>query len=127
METNASSPTAQLQSIMVVLAVIAYRRWDIRAMDVSMAFLMSWLVKRATYAKLPDGAGKDNMAWEILRPLYGMSTSCKGSYETIRDFLAGECGGEVTSLGKSVSYRIQHGLEYGYWGGGSRPRSCGLR
>ena len=40
-ETSASPPSVQLQSIRVVLAVIAYRKWNFRAMDVSMAFLRS--------------------------------------------------------------------------------------
>ena len=39
---------------MVVLAVIAYRKWDFRAADVSMAFLRSGPLKRETYAELPD-------------------------------------------------------------------------
>ena len=38
LDANASAPTVQLQSIRSVLAVIAYRRWDFRAMDVSRAF-----------------------------------------------------------------------------------------
>ena len=37
-DTDASAPTVQLQIIMVVLAVIAYRKWDFRVMDVSRAF-----------------------------------------------------------------------------------------
>ena len=57
-ETNASAQTAQLQSIMVVFAATACRRWDIRAMDVSRTFLRSAPLKRATYAKFPGGAEK---------------------------------------------------------------------
>ena len=37
-ETNASAPTAQLQRIRVALSVIAYRKRNFRAMDVSRAF-----------------------------------------------------------------------------------------
>ena len=37
-ETNASAPAVQLQSIRAVLAVIAYRRWNFRAIDVSRSF-----------------------------------------------------------------------------------------
>ena len=40
-ETDASAPTVQLQSIRAVLAVIAYLRWNFRAIDVSRAFLAS--------------------------------------------------------------------------------------
>ena len=37
-ETNASAPTVELKIIRVVLAVIGYRRWYFRAMDVSRSF-----------------------------------------------------------------------------------------
>ena len=37
-ETNASAPAVQLQSIRAVLAVSAYRKWHLRAMGVSGSF-----------------------------------------------------------------------------------------
>ena len=37
-ETNASAPKVELQRIRAVLALIAYRWWGFRAMDVPMAF-----------------------------------------------------------------------------------------
>ena len=37
-ETNASPPTVQLQRIRAVLALIANRRWNFRAVDVSISF-----------------------------------------------------------------------------------------
>ena len=58
-DANASSPPAQLQSIMVFVAVIAYRRWDFRAMDVSRVFLMDEPLERAKYVELKDGAVKE--------------------------------------------------------------------
>ena len=59
-EANAAAPTVQLQSIRIALAVIAYRRWNFRVVDVSRAFLRSKPLVRNTYAKLPEwsGAGK---------------------------------------------------------------------
>ena len=53
-ETNASAPTVQLQIIMAVLAVIAYRKWYFGAIGVSGFFLRSGALKRDTYAKIPD-------------------------------------------------------------------------
>ena len=58
-EANASAPTAKFQAIRVVLAVIAYRKWNFRVMDVSRAFLMSGPLKRETYAKHPNGVEKE--------------------------------------------------------------------
>ena len=54
-ETNASAPTVQLQSIMSVLAVVAYRMWNFRAMDVSRAFRGPGALKRDAYARPPEG------------------------------------------------------------------------
>ena len=71
-------------------------------MDVSRAFLRSEPLKRDTYAQLPKGAEKDNVAWKLLKPLYGLSTACKDRYATIRDFIPNEFGGKATSFGKSV-------------------------
>ena len=38
---NASAPTVKLQRIRLFLDVIAYRKWNFRAIDVSRAFLRS--------------------------------------------------------------------------------------
>ena len=73
----------------------------------SRAFLMSEPLKRDTYVKLPDWAEKGNVSRVLLNPLYGLSTACKEWCETIRDFLAKECVGKVTSLDKSVFFWTQ--------------------
>ena len=53
---DAASPTVQLQSIRIALAVTAYRKWNFRVVGVSRAFLRSEPLGRDTYAKLPEGA-----------------------------------------------------------------------
>ena len=58
-EANAAAPTVQLQSIRIALAVITYRRWNFRAVDVSRAFPRSKPLERNTYVELPDGAGQE--------------------------------------------------------------------
>ena len=58
--------------------------------------------------------GQENLAWELLKPLYGLSTACKDWYRTIRNFLTDECGGRVTSLDKSVFFWAQEGFSYEY-------------
>ena len=98
MDTNASALSVQLQIIRVVLAVIAYRVWNFRAMDVSRAFSGgSGRLKRDAYVDLPEGVGIINIARKLLKPLYGLSTACKYRYKTIMGFLAKwrvcACGG----------------------------------
>ena len=83
-------------------------------MDVSRAFLRSKPLERNTYVKLPDGVEQKNVAWELLKPLYGLSTACKDWYRTIRNFLTDECGGKVASLDKSVFFWTQEGFSYEY-------------
>ena len=59
-ETNASSPTVQLQIVRLFLAVIRYRKSDFRAVDVSWEFPRSVPLKRDAYVGLPDGVDKGN-------------------------------------------------------------------
>ena len=92
-KTNTSAPTVRLHISRVVLAVIAYREWDLRAMGVSGAFSMEALLRRDAYAKLPDGVAKGNISRGLLKPLCGLGTVRKDGCVTIRDFLANECGG----------------------------------
>ena len=94
-------------------------------MGVSRAFLRPEPLKLGAYAKLPDAVEQENAARGLLKPLYGLSTACKDWYETIRDFLANECGVcvGVTSLDKSVFFRPQRGFGYGYGGDFRYPNS----
>ena len=78
-----------------------------------MAFLRSEHLKRETYVQSPKGVEDDKVAWGLLKPLYGLSTSCKDWYETIMNFPSEECGGKVTSLDKSVFW-TQQGFRYNY-------------
>ena len=66
-EDNAAASTVEVQSIRIALAVIAYRKWNFRAMGVSRAFLRSEPLG-CTFAKLPDGAEQENVACELIKP-----------------------------------------------------------
>ena len=83
-------------------------------MDVSRAFLRSAPLESDAYVKLPRGVSYGNVAWKLLKPLYGLSNACKDWYNTIRNAQANECGGEVASLDKSVCFLTQQGFDYGY-------------
>ena len=56
-------------------------------------------LKRDTYAELPDGVEKGNIARGLLKPLYGVSAAGKDWRGTVRDFLARVLGVGVTSVG----------------------------
>ena len=52
---NAAATAVQLKSVRIVLAVIAYRKWNFRVMGVCRDFLRSEPLERGAYAKLPEG------------------------------------------------------------------------
>ena len=96
-------------------------------MDVSRALLGSVPLRRETYMELPGGAEEENIAFEPSKPQYGMSTDCKDSCETIRDFVSDERW-QVTSMDKSVFFWTQQGLTMGIWvwGGFRDPSQTNL-
>ena len=76
MGSNASAPTVQLRRIRLFLAVISFRKLEFRVMDVSRGG--SEPLKRDTYVQLPKkGVVGDMVAWNLLKPLYGLSASCE--------------------------------------------------
>ena len=79
-------------------------------MGISRSFPISDPLKRDAYVKLPDGVENGNAARKLLKPLYGLSTACEDWCGTIRYFLAKECAADVTSLYKSVFFRIRQGF-----------------
>ena len=66
----ASAPTVQLQIVRLRSDVIARRKWDFRAIDVSSAYLRSGRLELDTYFQLPKSAGEVNASWGLLKPLY---------------------------------------------------------
>ena len=81
-------------------------------MDVPITFLWSGPLTRDTYANLPDGVAEGNIGWDLLNPLYGLSTACKDWCGIIRDSPENECGLEVTSVDESVFFRTQQWFNY---------------
>ena len=79
-------------------------------MGVSRDSMRSEPLGRGAYAKLPGGSGQGNVAWEILKPLHGLSTSRKDWYRTIWNFPIEECGGKVASLDKAVFFWAKGGF-----------------
>ena len=82
---NAAAPTVQLQSIRIALAVIAHRKWNFRAMGDSRAFLRSKPLER-DICETTGWSGTENAAWKLIKPLYGLSTTCKDWYRALRIF-----------------------------------------
>ena len=63
-QANSSVPTAQLQITMVVLGVIAHRKWHFRAMGVSRAFFEVWASKTWNLRETSTLGGKGEYSLE---------------------------------------------------------------
>ena len=85
-------------------------------MGVARAFLRSGHLKRDIDAQLPKGVRGSKVAWELLRPLYGLGAACKDWYKTITNFLSGKCGCKAASSGKSAFLWSQQVPNYEYLG-----------
>ena len=95
------------------LAVIAYRKRNFRAMGVSRALLRSGTLERDVYAQVPRWVEKGNIAWDLLKPVYGLDTAGNDLGGNMRNILAKECVGGTTPIDKSVLFWTKK-IEYEY-------------
>ena len=104
---NTSTPTIQLQSLMICLAAIAYRRRNFRTMDVSRASFKLKPLVTETYIQLPQEIEKGNVSRKLTEPVSGLGETGSERGQTVRNFLTNGCGGRSTSFDKSVFPRMQ--------------------
>ena len=118
---DVQSPTVQLESVRIIMAVSAVRNWEFGVIDVSRAYLQSANLERAVYVRPPRGAEKDkNIFWKAKKPLYGLSDSTKNWTKTVQAWIENiggkktlsDAGAYVfTEFGNEKFYRIQHDPE----------------
>lgn len=71
------APTMHIKSMRTLLCVAAHRQYDVRAWDVSTAFLHASL-EEAVYVKQPPGhevAGKENWVYKLNKAMYGLKNA----------------------------------------------------
>ena len=115
---DVQSPTVQLESVRIIMAVSAVRNWEFGVIDVSRAYLQSANLEREVYVRPPKGAEKNaNTYWKAKKPLYGLSDSTKNWTKTIQAWVESVGGKKTlsdagayvfTEFGSEKFYRIQN-------------------
>ena len=74
-----TSPTARMESWRLIMHIATSLDWDIKQIDVKMAFLYGLLPDdEIQYMEQPRGfeePGKETWVWKLRRSLYGMKQS----------------------------------------------------
>ena len=91
----------QLESLRGGLSVIAYRRWNVRALEAPQESIKQERQGSETYIQFPKEIEKENGAWESLESIPDLEERDYKKVEIVRNFLTKECGGKCTSFGKS--------------------------
>ena len=100
---RSDSPCVGRDSLKVVLAISATRKWNINLVDVKNAFLQSHelLPKERIHVYPPKDLRRPGYCWELLRPVYGDSSASRRWWITLSGFLQ-ELGGTVSRLDHCV-------------------------
>lgn len=104
------SPTVEKTSVRVFLTLCSTMRWNINSMDIKAAFLQSEKIDRTVFVRPPKSIKKTGIIWLLLKPLYGLSDSCRNWYFTLRKTLL-EIGLTMSSFDKAVFYLKTNKLE----------------
>ena len=88
------SPVTRYESIRYLLAHATLEDWEIKAMDVKMAYLYSEL-KEEIYMAQPEGfikSGQEHKVCKLVKSIYGLKQARRVWYETISKTLQKKLG-----------------------------------
>lgn len=106
------SPTCGSDSLRVVLAVIAPKKWNVHTMDIKTAFLQGSEIKRDIYIKPPIEANCRGVVWKLRKCVYGLSDASLSWYNKVKEVLE-QCGVHVSQMDPAVFFwkNDQDGVE----------------
>lgn len=96
------SPTCSKESIRVVLAIIASKKWKCQMLDVKTAFLQGKQLERDIYIKPPTEA-ETTCLWKLNKCVYGLNEASRYWYNRVKE--------ELTKIGLEKS-RYDEALFY---------------
>ena len=100
-ENQSDAPTADRISKRLMFTIAACRNWEIKALDITSAFLQADVIKRDVFVKPPADIRRKGIIWKLKKPLYGLGDSARNWYMTLRDKLV-ETGCYLSKLDQSV-------------------------
>lgn len=80
------APVVRFDSLRLLLAITAHRKWRPRQLDIKTAFLYG-ILNEEIYMELPDGYRKDNHVARLNRCIYGLKQSPRKWYFRLVDYL----------------------------------------
>ena len=106
------SPTCSRESIRLVLAVIASKKWKLKGFDIRRAFLQGDNIERTVYLKPPPEANTTRL-WKLIKCVYGLGDAPRSFYLKLRN--------ELLKL-KMVQSSLDQGLYFFFEG----SELCGM-
>ena len=98
---QSDAPTVNKISKRLMFTVAACRKWEVKSLDVTSAFLQADELDREIYVKPPTDIRRKGIVWKLKKPLYGLGDSARRWYLTLRDRLI-EAGCVISVLDQSV-------------------------
>ena len=114
---NVLTSTIQLQRLRGCLAVIAYRRWNFRALEAPRESINQERKASGAYIKSTKEIGNVNWPWKSPESIPDLEERAYEKIGIARNFHTKECGEKCTSFGKSGLFWRHKNPEYKYGAG----------
>ena len=98
---QSDAPTVNKISKRLMFTIAACRKWEVKSLDITSAFLQADEIDREIYVKPPIDIRRKGIVWRIKKPLYGLGDSARRWYLTLRDKLI-ESGCRISVLDQSL-------------------------
>ena len=79
------SPTCAKESLRLIFAIMATRKWKIHSIDIKAAFLQGRPIDRKVYLLPPVEAEVENTIWELKTCIYGLGDASRSWYLSVRE------------------------------------------
>ncbi|XP_077974967.1 uncharacterized protein LOC144430759 [Styela clava] len=96
------SPTCSKDSLRVLIAIVAQKKWKLHTIDIKTAFLQGNCVDREIFLKPPKEAGTTKL-WKLNKCVYGLSDASLKWYNRLKKFLVDQ-GAKVSASDSAVFY-----------------------
>ena len=94
------SPTCSRQGLRLAFATASTMNWEIKAMDISAAFLQGNTLKRTVLVRPPPDVSEGKL-WRLKRCLYGLSDAPREWYDRVCEEMT-RLGGKRSVYDKSL-------------------------
>jgi len=98
---QSDAPTVNKISKRLMFAIAVCNKWEIKALDITSAFLQADKIDRDLYVEPPKDIRRRGILWKLNKPLYGLGDSARKWYFTLRRTLL-EAGCVVSQLDNSI-------------------------